>query len=77
MTDIRMLSDEELDHVAAAGTRVKIRQNARGGDALAVSAAVIVVGDYSSTGDLTATSGDATATGGDGGTNTATVGISY
>jgi hypothetical protein len=78
MRDVRILADSELDLVVGAGGNVRrrggnARANARGGDALAVSAAVIFVGG-NSTGNLTATSGAATATGGAGGTATATGG---
>jgi hypothetical protein len=44
--------------------------NARGGDALAISAAVIIIGGNANNSTLSATSGDATATGGNGGTAT-------
>jgi hypothetical protein len=66
MSDIRILSDAELDLVAAAG-RKTVNRGGRGGDAVAISAAVVYVGGDVKCSTITATSGDATATGGAGG----------
>ncbi len=57
------LTDAELDAVSGG----QGGPGGRGGDALAVSAAVIFVGGNVDDSTLTATSGDATATGGAGG----------
>jgi hypothetical protein len=70
MGDIRILTDAELDLVAAAG-RKTVNRGGRGGNAVAISAAVIIVGDDVKYSELTATAGSATATGGAGGAVTA------
>jgi hypothetical protein len=63
---VELLPARTTMRVASRGGRGG-NANARGGDALAVSAAVIIVRGNANGSFLTATSGDATATGGPGG----------
>ena len=63
MDGIITLTDAELDAVSGG----QAGAGGRGGDAFAISAAVIFAGGNVDDSTLTATSGDATATGGDGG----------
>ena len=60
-----MFEDQSIE-LLTARTTLQVR-GGRGGDALAISAAVILVGGVVDDSTLTATSGDATATGGAGG----------
>ena len=67
MDAIITLTDAELDAVCG-GLRIANGGNGgRGGDAVAISAAVILVGGDVADSTLTATSAAATAIGGDGG----------
>ena len=69
MNGIIMLTDAELDAVCGGqgGNGGNGGNGGRGGDALAISAAAILVGGNVDTGTFTATSADATAAGGAGG----------
>ena len=68
-----MFEDQTIDLLPARTTMKRVRSGGsggnggRGGDAVAVSAAVILVGGDVRNSDLSATSGAAEATGGDGG----------
>ena len=59
-----VLTEAQMDTVTASGTVVRA---GRGGDAVAISAAAIIVGGEVDASTLTATSDVATATGGAGG----------